>query len=329
MKISKKGTALPNVLAEYAKNMTSDDANELRVLIYILSVEDEIDSSEIEKELGITETEVVSAVSFWRGTGLVDIQGKAKRKSKENKTDTKERLPNSLRDTETRTYTGEEIEALISEKPELSMLVNFTQERLGKMLNMSEISKLIYLQEYILLTYPMIVRIIDYCADNNKKSMRYVEKVAISLYDNGISSYDALENYLNNLENQKSYENVVKKVIGAENRNFTQREKKCIMRWSEEFSYGREMVELAYEKTIANIAKPSVEYMSKVLEAWHTKGYKNCEDVRLALENKENEKKPDISLEMFDEGRNIKEKKPSMLTNEEKEKMNLEDFFEN
>lgn len=326
MKISKKDTALPNVLSEYVKNMTSEDVNELRVLVYILSREDEIDSSEIEKELEISETEVISAASFWRGTGLVNIEGKAKRKNKETKPSAKEKLPNSLRDTETRTYTGEEIEMLMSEKPELSMLVNFTQERLGKMLNMSEISKLIYLQEYILLTYPMIVRIIDYCADNDKKSMRYVEKVAISLYDNGINSYDALENYFNNLEAQKSYENMVKAIIGAQNRNFTQREKKCIARWSEELSYGREMIELAYEKTIANISKPSVEYMSKVLEAWYAKGYKDIGDVRLALENRDAEKNTDISLEMFDEGADDKEKK---LTREEKEKTNLEDFFEN
>ena len=71
MKVSKKNISLPEKLADYVADMSGEDSGELRVLVYVLSGGDGMDTAEIAERLGMAEQDVVSAVSFWRGMGLL------------------------------------------------------------------------------------------------------------------------------------------------------------------------------------------------------------------------------------------------------------------
>ncbi len=336
MKINRKNAFLPPDLEDYVTNMSASDLDELRVLVYVLSKE-ETDTEEIQNVLGLSETEVVSAVSFWRGAGLIAVSGKGSRKiqnadpkkdtpdgeaDKKNK-ETPAKLSASARDTDTRSYTGEEIARILEEKPELLSLLDFAQNRLEKVFSPSDISKLVYLEDYVLLTAPMIMRIIDYCVEIDKKSMRYVEKTALSIYDEGICDYDALEAYFERKRSAATAEGTVRRIVGIGARSFTSKEKEYISRWFDEFHSSEELITLAYEKTIANISKPSLAYMSKLLEVWHSKGYKTAFDVKEGAAASES--KSGLDLDMFDEasakkGDNKKGKQAGL---------DLDDFFEN
>lgn len=325
MKISKNDISLPGKLRDYIVNMSSDDFGELRILVYILSLEGETDTKEICNTLGIAEDEVVAAVSFWRGMGLVNAGGRAR--GAKTPADTSQKptvtLPNSVRDTETRTYTGEEIAQIVEKKPEILSLRDFAQERLGKILSRSEFEKLVYLEDYILLSAPMIMRIIDYCVEMDKKSMRYVEKTAIDIYDRGIQTYSALEQYFEKIQRARGNEGVVRGIIGIGERNFTEAEKKHIEAWFGEYNFTPDIISLAYEKTIASISKPSVAYMSKMLKRWHEAGYKTVTDIKEAKASAKG--KNTIDLSSFDEA--IPADKA--VNSENKAGMNLDDFFEN
>lgn len=332
MKVTGKGLQLPPQLAEYIMNMSQSDTDELRVLACVLSCGEEISTGEIGEALGLSETEVISAVSFWRGAGLIVNAGKARKKvsseattQKSDVTDTKTALPASVRDTDTKTYTGEEIARIMAEKPEISSLLDFAQERLEKVFSPSDIAKLIYLEDYALLSAPMIMSIIDYCVENDKKSMRYVEKTALSIYDEGICDYAALEVYFDKKRVAKSAEGVVRRIMGIGDRGFTAKEKEHISKWFSEYKSSEELISLAYERTIANTTKPSVPYMSKILASWFEKGYKTPEDVEAGKAQSESIGGK-LNLDMFDEAaKNTISDKDSV----KKPGLNLEDFFEN
>lgn len=340
MIISKKSVALPSSLEEYVVNMTDGDADELRVLVYALSRDGEINTDDMASALGMDETDVISAVSFWRGAGLIAVKGKtsgAGRKNtvKKEVSDTApttdeaasepaEKLSNSVRDTESRNYTSEEVARIISSGSEIQSLRDYVQQRLGKILSAADDASLVRLIDYILLTPEMIMLIVEYCVENGKNSMRYVEKTAISIYDEGVRDYEALVAYFDRKKAAKSNEGIVKRIIGSGERSFTSKEREHIANWFEWFSENREeLITYAYERTIANISKPSIPYMSKLLEFWHSKGYKSVGDV----ENSRNSEKSSsrIDLDAFDEAANSQGAAP----NGNDTSLNLDDFFEN
>ena len=328
MKVSKNNVFLPESLSEYVANMSAEDMGELRVLIYVLSEKEDKDTSEIAGALSMDEQEAVAAVAFWRGMGLLKAGGRASIKSTvkepaKKASEEKTPLPASVRDTDTRTYTGEEIERIMQEKPELVSLLDFAQARLERVFSPSDVAKLVYLEDYILMTAPMIMRVIDYCVESDKKSMRYVEKTALSIYDEGIQTYEALESYFENKKKAKSNEGTVRRILGIGERNFTSAEKAHIAKWFGEYESSTELIEYAYEKTIASISKPSVPYMSKLLMTWHEKGFKTVKDV----ENGRNAGTDirNIDLSGFDEA--IPAKKEE--NHENKAGLDLDDFFEN
>lgn len=323
MKISKNNISLPEKLADYVVNMSADDSGELRVLVYVLARDGETDTAEIAENLGMDETEVITAVSFWRGMGLVNAGKKtAVRKSEKSKTE----LPPSARDTDTRTYTGEEIAAILENKPEISSLIDFAQNRLGRIFSSSDIAKLVYLEDYILMSAPMIMRIIEYCVDMDKKSMRYVEKTALSIYDEGVETYEALEEYLDKKKKAKSNEGCVRSIMGIGERNFTAVEKAHIAKWFGEYESTPELITLAYEKTIAGISKPSIPYMSKLLQSWHESGYKTPEDVK---NSRVSAKGGTIDIASFDEAVAAAKKSGTGSGADTDDALNLDDFFEN
>ncbi len=324
MKISKKDVSLPERLADYVVSMQNGDSGELRVLVYALSREDCIESSEVAYALGMDEQEVISAVSFWRGMGLLNAGGKTNAKQPEvKKSGDASKLSPSVRDTDTRTYTGQEIAAILEKKPELSSLLDFAQERLERVFSPSDVAKLVYLEDYILMTPPMIMRVIDYCVDIDKKSMRYVEKTALSVYDEGIDNYAALEEYFEKKKKAKSDEGVVRSIMGIGERNFTTAEKSHISKWFGEYGSTPELVTLAYEKTIASISKPSVPYMSKLLQRWHENGYCTAADVEKGAAMSGKGKSVDLSS--FDEAIPT----AGARNPDNKSGLDLDDFFEN
>ena len=103
MKISKNNVSLPEKLSDYVVNMSPEESGELRVLVFILASGEGIDTAEIADKLGMPETEVVQAVSFWRGMGLVNVGKKtAVKAEKDNLIEKKPEVSPSHRDTDTR-----------------------------------------------------------------------------------------------------------------------------------------------------------------------------------------------------------------------------------
>ena len=155
------------------------------------------------------------------------------------------------------------------------------------------------------------------------KSMRYVEKTAIDIYDRGIQTYEALEQYFEKINRARSHEGTVRSIMGIGERNFTEAEKKHIAAWFDQFNYTPEIISLAYEKTIASISKPSVAYMSKMLGRWFESGYKTISEIRDAKSTSKGKNKIDLSS--FDEAVPVeKTVNPENIAG-----MNLDDFFEN
>lgn len=117
--------------------------------------------------------------------------------------------------------------------------------------------------------------------------MRYIESVAIDWCESGINTAEAAK------ERIKAYNGIYRQIMramGQNNREPVQKEIDYMKKWSEVYKMPIEIIELACDRTVIGIGKPSFGYADKILLSWHKAGVKTLKDVenmdRLYAESK-------------------------------------------
>lgn len=250
--------------------------NELKVILYICSVYpsrgfEDSDIDEISKNLSLGRTEVESAVAFWRGTGVLQrTNAPVSSKPKEN-------VP--VQRAEEPLYPAAQVAEAIESVAGMKNLVEFTQRRMGKMFNPSQLSTLYSFYDSLGFDTEVIMLAVEYCCGIEKKTLSYIQKVLVSMSDAGITTYGSAEEYFKNQREKRTNEGKVRTLCGITLREFTPSEKKIISTWFDEWNTDFTLVEKAYEITVDRTSKPSLKYMNAILRDWHDKGVKSVSDI--------------------------------------------------
>ena len=147
-----------------------------------------------------------------------------------------------------------------------------------------DVSVIVTLYDYLGLGGDYIATLIAYLKQNGKKSLRYIERTALSLFDEGVDTLDALNAYIKHKEDSAENFSKIRRLIGASSRELTSREKKAFACWLDEWGFEFDVINRAYEITVDKINEPSVAYMNRVLENWHNSGLNTLEAVEVSLE---------------------------------------------
>ena len=235
--------------------------------------------------LGATAAEIGNALAFWRGAGVLldsEIAPAAATAP----------VPDAVR-TPTRpmqaergllSYTATELAEVVQGNAELSLLINACQQTFGKIFTTAEVAIIAGLFGQLGLDGEYILLLLSHCVRMEKKSLRYAEKTALSLYDEGVTSAAALEERLRRIEVMADATGKIRAMFGMQSRSFTTKEKRMVENWICTMGYGHEVIRLAYEATVDAIGKPSLAYANTILERWHAEGYRTVEDVTSAME---------------------------------------------
>lgn len=241
-------------------------AEELKTLIYLFA-EPESSLSDCARETGITVAQAEAAVAFWRGAGIFEDSAAAKKKTASDSA-------------VYRNYDSETLSSAIEKNADFALVCRFAGERLGKQLTKNDLSSLFYLFDYVGLPAPVICGITEYCCAKEKKSVQYIFKKSLALYDEGIDSYDKLENYIARMEAINGNIGRLRRLFGMGDRELTAKEKKLYGCWFGEWGFSFEMVKLAYETTVDTKGSLNVNYMNGILRRWHESGFETEEDVK-------------------------------------------------
>ena len=179
-------------------------------------------------------------------------------------------------------YTGKEIEAMMQRDESLALLLEECQQIAGKLFSVHETTRLLGMADYMRFDHDSILLLFAYAAKLGKCSVAYVEKMAASLLQEGVTTYSAVEAYLSAKEKQLTLEGHVRKLAGVAQRAFSAKEKKFLASWTE-LAFSESLLTLAYEVTVDNTGAFSFPYMNKVLLNWHEAGYTTAEEVNAAL----------------------------------------------
>lgn len=275
------------------------DGTKLRVLLYVLS-NPAAEASEICDTLNITERSLATALRFWEEAGAIRVEeSAAPKKTQGKKTAAKIDKKNSRVEQEAHLsvsrprplaraaqlphYTSEQVAGYVNAHPEVGDLLVSCQQYMGKLFNVAEVEIVVGLLDYLHLDSDYILLLFSHCQKMGKKSLRYIEKLAIGLFDDGIMDYEELDAHLQAIEDASKMEKQLRRLFGASRRSLTAKEKDAFSRWAGKWKMPYALIEKAYEITVENTGGASIPYCNAVLEKWYQSGYTTLEQVTEAI----------------------------------------------
>ncbi len=261
----------------------------VKVLLYILKNKIiDIDFTVVASAVGVTDEDVEDALSFWQQVGVVYADG--------NKPDEAIKTPVSnpvvkpieisaerSKEKMTKMLSPAEIAERAENNEDIKFLFSAAESTLGRVLTHTDQRTLIWLYEYYGITPDILMMIMDFAVFQNKATIGFIEKIATTWHDNGITTHDQAEREIIQLKNFYSLSGQVVAKLGL-NRTLTPTERKFVNTWAEK-NISIELIILAYERTIDSIGKVKFSYMNTILLDWYSKGCATPKDVK-SLEKK-------------------------------------------
>ncbi|OGO88620.1 MAG: hypothetical protein A2Y15_03560 [Clostridiales bacterium GWF2_36_10] len=253
---------------EVEKMLKNAGAAELKVLLHLFARGD-YTPGETSRELGLNVSEVEAAVAFWRGAGIIELSN------------TKETKKNSSSVNLFQTYDAEILSAAVEKDNDFKNVCDMVGDLLGRLLNKNDYNSLYYLYDYTRMPADFICGITEYCAQEKKLSMQYIMKTALGLCDDGIDTYEKLEQHLARKEKSKTDIAKLRKLCGMGERELSPKESECVNRWFFTWDMPFELIKTAYEKTVDATGRVQFPYMNTILKSWYESGFKTVEDVKI------------------------------------------------
>ena len=175
-------------------------------------------------------------------------------------------------------YSKEQLNGFLA-NDNFSMLLFVIEQYMGRPLSTKETNSIVYFYDGLKLSTDLIEYLFEYCVEHNKKSINYIEKVALSWASKNIHTIaEAKEE----TSNHTDYVYQIMKAFGLSNREPAQHEKAMIAKWADTYCFDTDMIIEACNRTIKAIHQPSFEYADSILTKWHTSNIRNSEDIRKA-----------------------------------------------
>lgn len=254
--------------------------------------------------LNCTEKDIERALKYWCKKGLLDLSFDDKKRitqitffdiTGEEKTATEttnKATPAVDASVAKTTISASRIKELKANEDVKQMLF-IAEQYLGKTLSPTDTHRFLYFYEELHFSPDLIEYLIEYCVSNEKKSTRYMETVALSWHEKGISSVATAKD-ASNTYNKKYFS--ILKAFGISNRNPVDNEIKMMNRWFNDFGFSLDIIIEACNRTITTTGKSSFAYADSIVTSWHKSDVRTLSDVanldKVHQENKTSTKKP-------------------------------------
>jgi DnaD/phage-associated family protein len=171
-------------------------------------------------------------------------------------------------------YSLDELKAF-KEAEDTSQLLFVVEQYLGKTLSAGDIRSIIFFTDTLNFSGDMIDYLIQYCVERGKKDFRYIEKVAISWAEEGITTPKQAAKAV------RKYDKIVYDVMKAlgKHSNPTRAEAEYILRWASEFGFSAEIIYEACDRTVMAVDTHRFDYCNKILKNWKEQDVRHKADI--------------------------------------------------
>lgn len=172
-------------------------------------------------------------------------------------------------------YSLDDLKAF-KEAEETSQLLFVVEQYLGKTLSASEIKTILFFSDTLHFSMDLIDYLIQYCVERGKKDFRYIEKVAVSWAEEGITTPKQAARAAG------KYDRIVYDIMKALGRNGTptKAEATYILRWTRELGFSADILFEACERTAMATEKHRFEYCNTILVNWKSQNVRHKADIK-------------------------------------------------
>lgn len=155
-------------------------------------------------------------------------------------------------------------------------LIFITEQYLGRPLSTENIRSIIFMTDVLHFSADLIDHLIQYCVDRGKKDFRYIEKVAISWAEAGVTTPEEASSHA------VKYDRNIYTVMNALGRNGapTKKEASYIQKWFEQDGFTEDIVLEACGRCCIATDKHRFEYTDGILQNWRENNVHTLQDVR-------------------------------------------------
>lgn len=180
-------------------------------------------------------------------------------------------------------YSPKEMTAF-REQAEVKQLLFVCEQYIGRQLTRTDIETLLYFYDQLQFSTDLIEYLVEYSVSKNKRSLRYMEAVALEWHKKGFRTVE--EAKLDSKPFAKECYMVLKE-LGINNHNPLPVEINYVHRWMNEYGFTIDLILEACRRTIMQIHSPKFEYVDGILKSWKSAGVHHLSDVdKLSAEHK-------------------------------------------
>lgn len=161
-------------------------------------------------------------------------------------------------------------------KKELKSLLFIAEQYLGKTLSHTDVEAITYFYKDLGMSARLIEYLIESCVESGHTSIHYIQKVALSWADEGITSVEQARRNSANY-NKNCY--TVLNAFGIKNRGPADSELVYIKKWTDEMGFSLDIIQEACRRTISATHQPSFEYTDTILERWQQNNVHHFNDI--------------------------------------------------
>ncbi len=149
-----------------------------------------------------------------------------------------------------------------------SEILFIAEQYLGKMLSTTETQSLLFIYDNLEFSRDLMDFLIEYCVENNHKSMRYIETVARNWAAEGITNIHQAKSHAHKYD-KLNY--TIMKALGKSSTP-TNAEAGFISKWTKDMGFSLEMVLIACDKAVLAVDKNRFQYADGILNNWSKAG---------------------------------------------------------
>lgn len=123
----------------------------------------------------------------------------------------------------------------------------------------------------------VMIALFQYCYNRSALHRNYIQTVAEAWFKSNVKTFSDLDALFAKQEKLNTlYKSICKKL--GYTRALTEYEKGYIEKWTIEYSFDLNIIEIALKKTTAK-TNPNFDYLDKLLSDWHNRGFKTTEEI--------------------------------------------------
>lgn len=124
----------------------------------------------------------------------------------------------------------------------------------------------------------VMIALFGYCFNRSALHRNYIQTVAEAWSKNNIKTFNDLDKYYEKQEKFKNLSKTISKKLGI-TRQLSQYEEAYIEKWTLDYNYSMEIIEIALKKTTSK-ANPSFDYLDKLLTDWHDRKFSTPDEIK-------------------------------------------------